>query len=686
MILYAGTIFLSAFLLFQLQPIIARMILPWFGGTAAVWTTCMLFFQCALLLGYLYAHWSNRYLGAGKQALVHGILLAASLLALPVIPGAAWKPTGSENPTWRIVLLLSATVGLPYFLLSTTSPLVQAWFSRTRPGAIPYRLFALSNLGSMLALLSYPPLVEPNLSARRQALVWSAAYGLFAILCGCAAARGARRGGVAEANPEPDRPAEIAQNEEPRGPARHLLWAALAACPSILLLALTNHLTQDVAAIPFLWIVPLSLYLLSFILCFDAQGWYRRNWFLALLAPSLGGMTYLLWSNAKDPGFLLAIILFAAAFFVCCMVCHGELVRLKPHPRYLTSFYLMLSIGGAAGGLFVGLVAPYLFSNYFELPIGVLLCAVLVAVVLHRDPDLPFHLSRPWPARAVVWSAVFAIGLVLGRGVYDSIREYKVVVRNFYGSVRVRQTGQPSDWDGYRTLLHGSIDHGEQWTHPDRRREVVTYYCQETGIGRVMQDRRAGVAQRVAVLGLGTGTLAVFGRPEDHFRFYEINPLVIQLARSEFTYLKDSPAHLEIVLGDGRLSLEREPDGQFDVIAMDAFSGDSVPVHLLTREAFALYFRLLKPDGILAVHISNKHLDLQPVVERSAAILGKSTLLVETEESDDGNCFGTTWVLLAHSRRSLGGPSLKSAGEPLKAKTAVRGWTDDYSNLFRILK
>jgi SAM-dependent methyltransferase len=684
MSLYAVTIFLSAFLLFQVQPLIAKTILAWFGGTASVWTTCMLFFQVELLVGYLYAHFSITRLTPRRQAIVHSALLLGAVMLLPVIPGAGWKPQGTENPTLRILALLLATVGLPYLLCSTTGPLVQAWYARRERGATPYHLFALSNLGSMLALLSYPPLVEPYLTTAQQAWLWSGGFVLFAVLCAWVAWRSAgAAGGVAEEGAPPG--TTTASPVQPPPFSAKLLWIALAACPSILMLAVTNHLTQDVASIPFLWILPLAIYLLSFILTFDARRWYHRNLFLLLLAPALAGMAYLQWNESYELGVLRTIALFAAALFVACMVCHGELAARKPEPRHLTSFYLMLSIGGALGGLFVGVVAPYLFISYFELPLGIGLCGLLAWVVSIEEE------GESWKARVFSTTSlallvgVAGLGVFLVRSMRDAVKDYTVVQRNFYGTLRVRETA-PGEWEGYRTLLHGSINHGEQWTHPERRRELLTYYCADSGIGRAMKRRQPGVGLKVAVLGLGAGTMAAFGRPGDEFRFYEINPLVPQIAKTQFTFLSDSKANIEIVMGDGRLSLEREPNQQFDVIMMDAFSGDSIPVHLVTLEAFQQYFRHLKHNGLIVVHISNKYLDLEPVLASAVLRLGKAARIFDTHEDDSGICFGTTYVLVANTNAVFNEEPFRGAGQPLQQKAGVHAWTDSYSNMFRILK
>ncbi len=662
---------------------IAKIILPWFGGSAAVWTTCMLFFQSGLLAGYGYSHWSVSRLAPARQAVLHAALLAASLLLLPVGPGAAWKPAGEENPTLRILAMLTLSVGLPYILLSTTSPLLQAWYARTRRAAFPWRLFALSNLASMLALLTYPTLVEPWLAVHTQRWVWSGAYLAFAGLCALAGFRSRELAPLtadapARTDPEPTEP--------PPGVPLKLLWIALAAVPSMLMLAVTNHLTQDVASIPFLWVLPLSVYLLSFILTFDARGWYQRGPFLVLLAPALGGMSYLQWSNAKIPAMLWVIAIFALCLFVGCMVCHGELVRLKPSPRHLTSFYLMLAIGGAAGGLFVAVVAPYVFPTYFELPIAISLCALLAAMVAVDEEGVPYREALASLGSFALLMGVAALWVYLGRTMVDSLGDYVEARRNFYGSVRVREHTEREDWEKYRVLMHGSINHGEQWMHPERRRELLSYYCRPTGIGRTMQVKHTGAPVKAGILGLGAGSMAAFALPGDHFRFYEINPVVPELADRYFTYLDDCFGRVDIVMGDGRLSLERESPQEYDVLMMDAFSGDSIPVHLVTREAIEVYFRHLKPDGILVVHISNKYIDLEPVLAQAAGALDKASLVVETDDGEAGSCYGTTYVLLANSPDVFAQPAFEGAGKPAETSPGIGLWTDDFSNMVRLLR
>ena len=714
MLLYACTIFLSAFLLFQVQPLIAKMILPWFGGSAAVWTSCVLFFQLLLLLGYLYSHWSIRYLRPKIQAMTHLALLAASLLVLPAIPDPAWKPSGGEDPTLRIFGLLAMTVGLPYFLLSTTGPLIQAWFVRTaKPGATPYRLYSLSNLGSMLALITYPVVVEPYLPTGTQGYWWSGGYAAFVALCAAVSWRGRDAREL-----PPPAAGEAGSVSAAPGAGLMLIWVGLAACASALLLAVTNHLSQNVAAIPFLWVLPLALYLLSFILCFDGDGWYKRVLFLPLLAVFLGamGLSDVFWAfcawlaermeslldalaahgilqflhplalklhdvDSENMPLMVALPLFAIGLFVCCMVCHGELARLKPDPRHLTLFYLMISIGGAIGGIFVALAAPNLFSGYFELPVGVVACAALMLVVLRRDM---FHAGRWSPGWQAVVSYVLFLAISVGYQVNKAQGVNRVAVRNFYGGLKVSDSG--SGRSGTRTLTHGTINHGEQFLAPERRRLATTYYGPNTGVGVAIRNLDPNEPHYLGVIGLGAGTLATYGRIGDRVRFYEINPLVVDLAHSQFTYLADCQAKLDIVMGDARLSLEREPDQNFDLLVVDAFSSDSIPVHLLTIEAFRLYFRHLKPEGILAVHVSNRYLDLKPIVALAAEALNKQTEVIDTEDEDDSGVFGATWVLVTANAQFLEKPELRQAAATQSARNDLRIWTDNYSNLLRILK
>ena len=681
-VLYAGTIFLSAFLLFQVQPIIAKSILPWFGGSAAVWTTCMLFFQIVLLAGYGYAYLTMKLLGPRQQAMLHIALLAASVATLPILPNPAWKPAGFQDPITRILGLLGMTLGAPYFLLSSTGPLLQAWFVREADPAASrrtYRLFALSNLGSMLALLSYPPLVEPFLGTRFQAHAWSAAYVIFVITCATVAWRAS---GVQHLRKS------AAETVEAPRPSRWLLplWTALAACASILLLAVTNYLCQEVASIPFLWIVPLTLYLLSFILCFDSDRWYRRFIFLPLAAVALGGLAYRSKSDAPYDNLQLAIVGIAGGLFVCCMVCHGELARLKPHPRYLTSFYLATALGGAIGGIFVGVFAPLAFRSFFEVPVGLAFCAALIVVVLHVDPASPFYKARHRLASAVLAVAFIAFAVYTA---YEPPHKDVIVRlrdRNFYGRVLVVDSGV--GLNSIRTFVSGSTNHGGQFLDETRRRWPTTYFSPRSGVGMVLARGDRGGARKIGIVGLGAGTLASYGRKGDLFRFYELNPSVALLAYNAFAFLRDTPASLDVTLGDGRLNLEREPPQNYDVLILDAFSSDAVPVHLLTREAFEVYFRHLKPDGILAVNVTNHYLNLTPVVHLAASAWNKEAVRITNEEDPMIGALHSLWILIASDMKHFPESMRPAALATMKRKStsAVRIWTDDYSNMYQILK
>jgi SAM-dependent methyltransferase len=679
--LYALTIFASAFLLFLLQPIVAKQILPWFGGSAAVWTTCLVFFQTTLLLGYAYADFSVRRLLPRTQAKVHIALLLLSLAMLPIVPGVFWKPTGGESPIWLILGLLTATIGLPYFVLSTTSPLVQAWFARSYPGRSPYRLFALSNLASMLALLGYPFLLEPWIATRMQAWGWSLGYAAFVALCVLAARKSRVRldfpdlldeGSPARPKVEPD---PTFASERPVI-SRQILWCALAATSSALLLAVTNHLTQNIAAVPLLWIVPLSLYLISFILCFDGEGWYRRELFLAMLAAALGVMGWTLADPRLTHELALQLDVFCGGFFLACMFCHGELVICKPAPQYLTRFYLMISLGGALGSVVVGIVAPLVFSANFDLAIALVACALLLLWRTRRE-------ARVFPVLAAA-SVLFTAGC----GIWSMVEFYEGTVftsRNFYGVLRVQDSGD-KDFDRRRTLIHGTIMHGKQFLHPDLKTEPTSYYTRSSGIGRVIEalhPRQAPI--RVGVIGLGTGTLATYGAKGDVYRFYDINPGVVAIAQRDFTYLRNSDATIELSLGDARLSLEREPPQQFDVLAIDAFSSDAIPAHLITREAVEVYLRHMKPDGVIAFHVTNRYLNLVPVVEGIANQLGLRALWIEDPGLDTlGNA--SSWVLLAKDPARLDDPRLTDPSFAIQPRRDWRVWTDDFNNLVQVLK
>ncbi len=714
-ILFGVAILLGAFLLFQVQPLIAKSILPWFGGAAAVWASCMLFFQVALLGGYAWAHWLSR-LTATRQKFICLGLLGLSLLALPILPADRWKPGPADDPLPRILGLLAATVGLPYFLLSSTSPLLQSWRSRSNGGAIPYRLFALSNAGSMIGLLSYPVLVEPHLTSRQQAWMWSICYCGFVAVCVTAALRGANA-----------RPADRGTDTvAPPSLAERLLWMALAACASALLLAITNHLTQNIAAMPFLWVVPLSLYLLSLILCFDRDRWYHRSLFAALGAASMPVMAYAISGNDNIPEPKLAIAVIGATVFVLFMICHGELARRRPAPAYLTTFYLMVSAGGAVGGVFAGIAAPYLFNALYD-PMIVLSLAGCLLVYLLRPGQLPGKpkiltlmglliaycelLMARYGAIAIVGAGLLAVcvfrvsrgnesvalytmavGLTAGIAGYlaqdttRSMAHSRVLARNFYGALAVYDQPSSGNMGPVRVLRHGAIEHGEQFLSPQYAGHPTTYYARQSGVGLAIQALMTEGAIHVGVIGLGAGTLAAYARPDDRYYFYEINPIVAKIAQSEFTFLRNCAAPSGMIPGDARLSLEHEPSRQFDMLAVDAFSGDTIPVHLLTREAFRLYWRHLKPDGVLAVHVSSRYLSLGPVVAMGAVENRKRAMMVAYRGDREKNESASDWVLVTSRPGFFDLPEIVAAARAIQVVAGLRMWTDDYSNLYRVLR
>lgn len=657
-VFFGFTIFLSSFLLFLIQPVFAKLILPWFGGSAAVWTVCLVFFQTFLLLGYLYAHLISRWLAPVQQAMLHIGLLLCAVATLPVIPGPSWKDLGTHDPTGRILLLLIAVLGLPYLMLSATGPLVQSWYARLWPDTNPYRLFALSNAASLLALAAYPFLIEPRFPTQRQAVLWSMAFGVFALLCSAAAwiAR-------SSAAPPVDAPA-------PAPLRTRLLWIALAATGSMALVATTNQITENVAAVPFLWILPLALYLLTFIVTFENPRWYRRQLVTRLLAVALCSVAYATYDIQMADAIIVSLPLFCVSLFIVCFYCHGELSLLKPAAGGLTGFYLNVALGGAIGAVLAGLVAPHVFSGVYELPLALIAVAVLAMILTWPEG---------WIYR-VSWIAVAAVMTVsLGWIVFGYHSGALVMTRSFYGALRVTQTGD------LRKLFHGTVRHGAEFMTPTRRREPTSYFGPLSGAGLALRFCCDG-PKRVGIIGLGTGTLAAFGQSGDFFHFYEINPQMIALAKSQFAFLSDSPAKIEITQGDARLSLENEPPQHYDVLIADAFSGDAIPVHLLTREAFQVYLRHLKPEGVLAFHVSNQFLDLSPVIASIGAELGENVAQVVSFGDEAHAIVPATWILMTKNKVFMARPEIVRAIAPVPLNPSLRMWTDDYNNLFDVLR
>ncbi len=748
-IVFGFTLFLSAFLLFQVQLIIGKYILPWFGGSAAVWTTSMLVFQILLLGGYVYSHLVSERLSQKAQSNLHLALLFAALLLVftlsllwpsAITPGQNWKPLHSANPLWSVTLILLLSVGLPFFVLSTTGPLLQRWFAREGGNTQTYRLYAVSNLGSLLGLLTFPFLLEPMLHMTMQGRIWAILFSLFAVGCGWSAWRARHSmGGAALPSKVADPPSHTT------GIAR-ALWVLLPGCASALLLATTNLLCQEITSIPLLWVLPLALYLLSFILCFDHPRWYRREIFHPMLL--LGVPAFYL--SVHFSLVTLEMVIVPLLLFVACMICHGELVRLKPAVQRLTSFYLAISAGGALGGMFVAIAAPLLFRFFTEYEVAFGACVVLLLCCLFIDPGSWIYRMSFWLTSGIAL-AIIAAPYAAGRWIpalppmLDTLRFYPIAIliaglalpgaflqkssgkqgkrafcagqvlvvfvatlslaalyviaqptgalylgkRNFYGALRVYQLRA-----GGKLLVHGRTQHGLQ-LDPPYNRIPLAYYGENSGIGILLQNhpkRSPGNSGlRVGVVGMGAGTLAAYGLPGDYFRFYEVNPDVVDLSRGaqpSFTYVRDSQAKVDIELGDGRLLLESEvargEEQNFDVLVLDAFSGDAIPVHLLTLEAFNTYWKHLNQEhGLIAIHISSRHVDLMPVIEGTAEHYQAYTLLRDVD--GDLPYMPSKWVILARHPEDLQVNGLVSTPAP-PSNLPPRVWTDDYSDIIRLLR
>ena len=879
MLRYALTIFISAFLLFQVQPLIGRFILPWFGGGPSIWTSCMLFFQIVLLGGYVYSHVLCSRLSRKAQVGTHLSLLALSVAFLPIAPSESWKPVGDQSPLLQILLLLLVTVGGPYFMLASTGPLMQRWFSQTSPGRSPYRLYALSNVGSLLALLSYPLVFEPWLKLQHQVLSWSFVYVVYVALAVWCAIQLLRHSALPPLTETADAEADTPGSDTAApGWGRMLLWLGLAACGSAMLLATTNQLCIDVATVPFLWVLPLGLYLISFIICFDSPHWYDRRVFGLLL---LGCCPMACFALHEGPSMEIAdqVVIFSVVLFVCCMICHGELVQTRPDPKYLTLFYVLVSAGGALGGVFVALAAPQLFSGYYEYHAALFAtCEVaLIAWYVQRvwrqaqsstfwiwtlaasiqvltvaawyyvpksgsleDIDRTIYfgiylliqtaglaLTAAYETRkrviVGVWSVasitqlvwligyaqwrfpadvtvsdhiavaagifvptVAAIGLLFGiKRLRESYRAYALrftqfaiavlwvgvlwysetvaswqasafavsvcgamalefavqhfcgpqqrsvgsllwlpslalicllgyrlqqivaaddvdvvhTSRNFYGVLRVTEDEQDDSDEfgmpGRYSLLHGQIRHGFQYQDEYWKTQPTTYYGEESGIGiaielcRHLASETDQHALRVGVVGLGTGTIAAYGQNDEYFRFYDINSDVRDLSDKYFTYLSDSEARTEVVIGDARIVMERElsigQSQQFDVLAIDAFSSDAIPIHLLTTECGDIYRKQLRPGGVLAIHISNRFLELDPITRGMAEHLGWHAVRIENDDDDSTGVFSSTWVLLTSSDDFINAPDIQDVDTEWDETDRTLHWTDDYSGLWQVL-
>ena len=676
-----------------MQLVLGKQLLPWYGGTSAVWTTCLLFFQAALLAGYAWAHLVVGRLSPRRQRDAHLAFVVAALALLcwrawtwpsPITPGEAPGRAALDAPILSILGLLTSTIGLPFVVLAATSPLLQAWFARRRPGQSPFWLFALSNAGSLLGLLSYPLLVEPLASVRAQGWLWSAAFAVYAAgvaWCACATPRDT-------VQPGPEAAAILA---DPSGPGRPeslrmtdtVLWLALAFFPSVMLAAVTSHLTQEVAAVPFLWMLPLALYLLTFILSFAWPDAGRGPFRVALAVAA--GLTLFGLHSALLLRVPVRLVLWSAILFVYGMAGHGELARRRPDPARLTGYYLAIAAGGALGALLNAVVAPLLFTGYWELHVGILAGPAVVLAVTWAEASSPEARQR----RVAAALATVVLAAALAFDVVVQSRGAERASRNFYGVLRVVRE-EPGWPDEHLRLLHGRISHGTQLVAPARRGELTTYYGPTSGVGLAIghhPKRLAGRPIRVGVIGLGTGTLAAWSVAGDAVRFYELDPEVARLSEGEepvFTHLRDAPGEVSVALGDGRLSLQREPPQGYDVLVVDAFSSDAIPTHLLTVEAFAVYLRHLAEGGVIAVHVTNRYVDLKPVVRGAARAL--SLQAEHVPSSEKGMLWSSDWMLVARDRAVFQDEVVSAATLPRLAGAGEVVWTDDWSNVLRVVR
>lgn len=682
--LYGLTVFWGAALLFAVEPLAAKELLPLLGGSSAVWLSCLCFFQTALLIGYLYAHWLSN-LPAGRARLLHLVLLVLASLSL-WMPGTIRMAEATRHPVLAILVALGTRIGLPFALLSATGPLLQVWFAREDRGPVPYRLFALSNAGSLLALLSYPAFIEPSLPLRVQRLWWSSGFFVYALLCGWLACTHAElpasNDAMSAANSIEGMASDPLGDSEPGVPSRRgrrWLWLTLSAAGALQLCAVTGHLTQNVAAIPLLWVLPLAVYLISFVLAFEFAGLYRRGLLLRLLVVMLASLGYLLSQTNVSLPISLSILFFLAELLFACWFLHAELRALRPvHVDEATHFYLMIAAGGALGTIFAAILSPMLFRSNYDLPLSFAVTAGLALWVTWDEG---------WGQR-LLWSVSTVLGCALLLMLHTGYtRDTLVNLRNFYGTLRVKQGATPPQAGTARVLLNGSIEHGSQWFADGMRRTPTTYYATDSGVGLAMALCCEGKARHIGVIGLGAGTMAAYGRPGDTMRFYEINPQVEQVARELFTYERESGAVVTVVDGDARLSLAAEPSQGFNVLVVDAFSGDAIPVHLLTREAMDLYRRHMTAGGVIAFHISNQYLDLAPEIRRLAEAENMEAHMVLTGAREDRGEYSARWVLVGPATTPMfTDRRFTWVAEGIPAMRGLRVWTDDYSSLLPLIR
>jgi hypothetical protein len=696
MIYYILSVFVSAFLLFQIQPMIAKYILPWFGGTPAVWSTVQLFFQVFLTGGYAYAYFLIGRVRPARQWKTHIVLLVVALVQVillgifwpsPITPALSLRPVNVEFPIIYIFLLLLISVGLPYFVLASNGPLMQAWFSQAFAGKSPYKLYALSNFGSFLGLISYPFLVEPAMVLRGQGWLWASLFIGFVMLVGYVAIRNSHSGGNVDVVKTDDGVDAILPSLGTKS-----LWLILSGIASLMLLAVTSQITQEVAVIPFLWVVPLTIYLLSFVLAFSGERWYSRPVYSVFMLVATIAFIWVLLSKTNN--LILEVLIYSLLLFLICMVCHGELYRLRPHPSHLTSFYLLVSIGGALGGVFVNFISPVLFKGYLEFYLGLGLVWIMLAVLTFVRPTKELSTRQKFAIDAMIGSVAIAVVLFCSFLMFSFYSGYLLTERNFYGVIRVAKINKDEPEFAAYKMMHGITMHGFQFLSPEKRDIPTSYFGEHSGINvAILNNPKYGHGMNVGVLGLGIGTLAAYGQPGDTYRFYEINPLVSDLAEGKgryFSFLGDSPAKVSVVLGDARISLENElasgSPQNFDLLVLDTFSGDAIPVHLVTEEAFALYLKHLAPDGMLAAHVTNRYLDLKPVIWQLANRFGLSMVVIENPVNSETE-LSSSWILLSKNPQVLQAPSILKQAQSLEGYApSIKLWTDDYSNLFQILK
>jgi spermidine synthase len=670
-------VFLAAFLLFLVEPMAAKQLLPTFGGSAAVWLTCLVFFQTALLAGYAYAHWLARGRRPRWQMPLHIALLScAALLALAWAFDSGGFSQPAAHPFAMVFRALLLSIGLPFLLLASTSPLLQTWLARLELGRIPYRFFALSNLASLLALALYPTIVEPYLTLRMQRILWSCGFVGF-VAVSATLAWGMRK--APAGLPEPmEPPADgAAPSSLPSSLRSKCLWLLLPLAAAMQLSAVTSYLTANIAAIPLLWILPLGAYLITLIVAFEYARFVPRPVLTRLLAVMLAGLAYMMAKVDVSLPVGLGIAFFLIEMFLACLYCHVEAYALRPRStKELTTFYLMFATGGAIGSFLIGIAFPLLFSSNYDVAISFLATALVAAMVVWPES---------WSQR-MLWSVGAAMLIYLLVLLYAAYRrDTMFATRNFYASLRVKQTYDSNQY-WMRTLSNGTIQHGTQIFSPALRRTPTTYYAEDSGVGLAMRYCCAERARNVGIVGLGAGTIAAYGRPGDRMRFYEINPAVQPIAQHLFTYLRDSPALIMFADGDARASLAREAPQHFDVLVVDAFSGDAIPLHLLTTQALEIYKRHLAPGGILAFHISNQHVDLEPAICLLAKAAGMQARTVQSFADPQRGEFNATWVLVTGNDAFLTLPAVASHTRATEERAGLRLWTDDYSTLLELLR